>query len=239
MDTAGIPGISRRSSLSIRRCSAAVGRLLGDFPLAGVLISLASGAVAFEFLWRLALPRIGASGAMRTTLYLGLFPMSVFLSAVYTESLFLALCIGAFFLAERGHWTWASVAAGGTMLTRSIGLAVVVGLALLAWPSIRNVAWLLLAPAIFAVFPSSSISRPTTRWRSCTPSRTGTGTSRPSARSAGYGTGPAHCGRAQAGTPSPTTCSSTSRISSTRWCSSRSFRSSGRESERPTRSTQR
>ncbi len=130
-----------------------VGRLLGDFPLAGVLISLASGAVAFELLWRLALPRIGASGAMRTVLYLGLFPMTVFLSAVYTESLFLALCIGAFFLAERGHWTWAAVAAGGTMLTRSIGLAVVVGLAVLAWPSIRNLAWLLLAPAMFAVFP--------------------------------------------------------------------------------------
>jgi hypothetical protein len=130
-----------------------LGRLLGDFPLAGVLISLASGAVAFELLWRLAIPRIGASGAMRTVLYLGLFPMTVFLSAVYTESLFLALCIGAFFLAERGHWTWAAVAAGGTMLTRSIGVAVVVGLALLAWPSVRNLAWLLLAPAMFAVFP--------------------------------------------------------------------------------------
>jgi hypothetical protein len=86
-------------------------------------------------------------------LYLGLFPMTVFLSAVYTESLFLALCIGAFYLAERNHWTWAAVAAGGTMLTRSIGVAVVIGLALLAWPSARNLAWLLIAPAIFAVFP--------------------------------------------------------------------------------------
>ena len=90
---------------------------------------------------------------MRTVIYLGLFPMSVFLGAVYTESLFLALCIGAFFLAERGHWTWASIAAGGTMLTRSIGVAVVVGLALLAWPNRRNLLWLLLAPAIFVLFP--------------------------------------------------------------------------------------
>ena len=130
-----------------------LGRVLGDFPLAGTLVSLLCGAVAFELLWRLALPRIGASGATRTVLYLGLFPMTVFLSAVYTESLFLALAIGAFFLAERGHWTWAAIAAGGTMLTRSIGVAVVVGLALLAWPSVRNLAWLLLAPAIFTVFP--------------------------------------------------------------------------------------
>ncbi len=130
-----------------------LGRAIGDFALAGLLISLVSCAIAFELLWHLALPRIGSSGATRAVLYLGLFPMTVFLGAVYTESLFLALCIGAFLLAERGHWTLAAIAAGGTMLTRSIGVAVVVGLAVMAWPHVRSLAWLLIAPAIFAAFP--------------------------------------------------------------------------------------
>lgn len=132
---------------------AAFGRALGDFQLAGLLISLVCCAVAFELLWRLASARIGASGATRTVLYLAIFPMSVFLGAVYSESLFLVLCLAAFYLAEKDHWTWAAIAAGGTMLTRSVGVAVVVGLAVLAWPRAERLAWLLLAPAMFAVFP--------------------------------------------------------------------------------------
>jgi hypothetical protein len=132
---------------------AVLGAVLGDFALAGLLISLLCCAISFELLWRLALPRIGPSGATRTVLYLAIFPMSVFLGAVYTESLFLVLCVGAFFLAERDHWVWAGIAAGCAMLTRSVGVAVVVGLAVLAWPHVARLAWLLLAPAMFAVFP--------------------------------------------------------------------------------------
>ncbi len=132
---------------------AGLGRLLGDYNLAGLLISLASCAVAFELLWRLAAPRVGSDGATRAVLYLALFPMAVFLGAVYSESLFLALALGAFLLAERNHWPAAAVAAGAAMLTRSIGLAVVAGLAVIAWPSVRRLAWLAIAPAMFAAFP--------------------------------------------------------------------------------------
>jgi hypothetical protein len=132
---------------------AGLGRVLGDYPLAGLLISLAATAVAFELLWRLAAPRIGAGGATRAVLYLALFPMAVFLGAVYTESLFLALAVAAFLLAERDHWVWASVAAGAAMLTRSVGIAILAGLLVLAWPEARRLGWLLLAPLMFASFP--------------------------------------------------------------------------------------
>jgi hypothetical protein len=132
---------------------AGVGRVIGDYALAGLLISLAACAIAFELLWRIAEPRLGASGATRSVLYLALFPMAVFLGAVYTESVFLALALAAFFLAERDHWAWAAVASGGAMLSRSIGIAVVAGLAVMAWPSVRKLAWLLLVPVIFAAFP--------------------------------------------------------------------------------------
>ena len=37
-------------------------------------------------------------------LYLGVFPTAVFLGAVYSESLYLALALGAFLAAERGRF---------------------------------------------------------------------------------------------------------------------------------------
>ena len=132
---------------------AGLGRLLGNYNLAGLLISLASCAVAFELLWRFAAPRVGRDAATRAVIYLALFPMAVFLGAVYSESLFLALALAAFLLAERDHWPAAAVAAGATMLTRSIGLAVLAGLVVLAWPNVRRLAWLAIAPAMFAAFP--------------------------------------------------------------------------------------
>ena len=52
------------------------------------------------------------------------------------------------------------------MLTRSIGLAVVAGLAVIAWPSVRRLAWLAIAPAMFAAFPIACSCRPTTPGRS-------------------------------------------------------------------------
>jgi hypothetical protein len=132
---------------------AGLGRLLGDYSLAGLLISLASCLVAFELLWHLAANRIGAAGATRAVLYLALFPMSVFMQAVYSESLFLALALAAFVFAERGRWPLAGTAAGLALLTRSIGVAVVVALAVMAWPHVRRLAWLALAPLLFAAFP--------------------------------------------------------------------------------------
>ena len=132
---------------------AGLGRLIGDYDLAGLLISLAACLVAFELLWRLAATRIGAAGATRAVLYLALFPMSVFMQAVYSESLFLAFALGAFALAERDRWLPAAVVAGCALLTRSIGVAVVAALAVMAWPSVKRLASLAVAPLLFAAFP--------------------------------------------------------------------------------------
>ncbi len=107
--------------------------LLGHYVLAGVLLSLAACAAAFVLLHRLALPRLGPDGARRAVLYLAVFPTSLFLGAVYSESLFLALALGAFLLAERGRFAGAGVAAGLALLTRPAGLALLPALALLAW----------------------------------------------------------------------------------------------------------
>ena len=136
---------------------ALLGRVLaGHYVLAGVLVSLAATFVALALLYRLAEPRLGADGARRAVLYLALFPTALFLQAVYSESLFLALAIGAFLLAERRRFLSAGAIAGLALLTRPAGLALLPALALLAWRSPergRALASLGLAPLLFAAFP--------------------------------------------------------------------------------------
>lgn len=113
---------------------ALLGRILFDnFILAGVLLSLAACAVAFVLLYRLARERLGIAGGRRAVLYLALFPTALFLQAVYSESLYLALVLGAFVLAERGAFLGAGAAAGLAMLTRPVGIALLPALAVLAW----------------------------------------------------------------------------------------------------------
>ena len=126
----------------------------GHTIVAGLAVSLAACAVAFVLLHRLAAERLGVDGARRAVLYLAVFPTALFLQAVYSESLFLALAIGAFLLAERGRFAAAAGLAGLAMLTRPVGFALLPALALIAWRvEPRRVAHLLVAPAVFAAYP--------------------------------------------------------------------------------------
>jgi hypothetical protein len=113
-----------------------VGRaFLGHYVLAGVVISLGASLTAFWILYRLAEARLGADGARRTVLYLALFPMTLFLLAVYSEALFLLLAVAAFALAERGRFLGAGIATGLALLTRPFGIALLAAVALVAWRS--------------------------------------------------------------------------------------------------------
>src|ERR1051325_5216285 len=76
----------------------------GQYVLAGIAVSLAAAFGSFLLLHRLAEERLGAEGARRAVVYLAVFPMALFLQAVYSESLFLALALGAFLLGERRRW---------------------------------------------------------------------------------------------------------------------------------------
>ena len=92
---------------------AGLGRALGGhFVVAGIVVSLTATYVAFLLLHRLAEERLGADGARRAVLYLAVFPMALFLQAVYSESLFLALTVAAFLLAERNRWLAAGAVTG-------------------------------------------------------------------------------------------------------------------------------
>jgi hypothetical protein len=135
---------------------AGLGRGLADhYLLAGLGVSLAACAASFVLLHRLVLDRLGSQDARRTVLYLALFPTSLFLGAVYGESLFLALALATFLLAERGRLGWSAVVAGLALLTRAQGVALLPALAVFAWrsPRRRDLALLAVPPAMFLAFP--------------------------------------------------------------------------------------
>ena len=135
----------------------ALGRaLLGHYVLAGVVVSLAATFAAFGLLYALAERRLGDDGARRAVIYLALFPMTLFLSAVYSESLFLVLALAAFASAERGRFLGAGLATGFAMLTKPFGIALLPAIAVFAWRAgdrRRALLSLLPAPALAALYP--------------------------------------------------------------------------------------
>src|SRR5919201_3924470 len=136
---------------------ALLGRVFfGHYVVAGIVVSLAAALGAFVLLNRIAEERLGADGAQRAVLYLALFPMALFLQAVYSESLYLLLVLAAFVLAERGRFAAAGVVSGLAILTRVTGLALLPALAVLAWRARdrrRAFAGLALAVPVAAAYP--------------------------------------------------------------------------------------
>ncbi len=134
-----------------------IGRaLFGHYVLAGILVSLAAAFGSFLLLHRLAEEQLGADGARRAVLYLAVFPFTLFLQAVYSESLYLLLTLAAFALAERSRFLAAGAVAGLALLTRPVGVALLPALGVLAWRErerLRALASLGIALPIFAAYP--------------------------------------------------------------------------------------
>jgi Mannosyltransferase (PIG-V) len=108
--------------------------------LAGVAVSILALLAALYALHRLTTLELASGGILpsaagpvrlalgdreiaRLTLALTAFgPMAFFLSADYSESLYLALSIGVFLMARRGRWMWVGVLGGLAAATRSTGV---------------------------------------------------------------------------------------------------------------------
>jgi hypothetical protein len=113
------------------------GVLLDGHPmLAGVGISFIAFTAGTFLLYRLAAVELGEEYAWRVTLLFAAFPYAMFFSAVYTESLFLLVTVGAFYAMRRGHLGWAALCGLATGLTRPNGFWLALPLACLAvWPA--------------------------------------------------------------------------------------------------------
>ena len=115
------------------------GVLLGGHPLlAGLIVSLTAFAGALAVLCRLARLELGDDYAWRVVLLISTFPYALYYSAVYTESLFLLLSVGAFYAMRRGRLGWVAVCGLAAGLTRPNGFWLALPLACLAlWPPDR------------------------------------------------------------------------------------------------------
>jgi hypothetical protein len=131
-----------------------LGLLVGSDAVAGVVISVASSAAAFTMLHRLTELELGRRAADGAVLLLAFAPLSFFFTAVYTESLFLALSLGSFYAARRERWRLAAVLAAMAAVTRVTGVVLVIPLAIMRLRQTRRfergLAWVLLAPAALA-----------------------------------------------------------------------------------------
>ncbi len=105
--------------------------VFGSEIVVAVLISLISMVVAIYLLYLLVRLDLDERAAKTSVLLLAFFPTALFLSAVYTESLFLMLSVGSLYAARRERWAIASALAGLAAASRSNGILLVVPLAIL------------------------------------------------------------------------------------------------------------
>ena len=111
----------------------ALAQWVGDFIISGLAVSTLSAAVAFSLLLLIGQLVFGPGAGRWASVSLAVYPASVLLIAPLTESLFLALTLGAFLAAYTRRWPLAALLAVLASLTRASGLAASVAFALIAW----------------------------------------------------------------------------------------------------------
>jgi Mannosyltransferase (PIG-V) len=103
---------------------------IGALWVAALVVSFAALVAAVAYLVALARIELGHGAARRAAVYLLVFPTTLFLTAAYPESLFLALSVGSFYHARRGQWWVAALLGFAASLARPYGALLVVPLAL-------------------------------------------------------------------------------------------------------------
>jgi hypothetical protein len=115
----------------------ALAPLFGDTRIAAFMIPIVAGAVAAILLWRITVDEFGSSAGLHAVALLALTPYGVFLSLAYSESLFLALALTAWYCARHERWWWAGAAASAAALVRVNGVFVAIALGVM-WLDARR-----------------------------------------------------------------------------------------------------
>ncbi len=108
-----------------------LGYVTGSDLVAGVLISLVAFVAALMLLHRLVALELDGELARLSLWLIAFCPMAYFFSAVYSESLFLALSLGCIWQARNGRWMWAGLLGGLGACSRGSGIALIVPVVLL------------------------------------------------------------------------------------------------------------
>src|SRR3954451_14659808 len=136
--------------------SRAAGAVVGSALLGGIVVSLACAVAGLAALHRLTAIELGDAPARATVILVACFQTAFFLSAVYSESLFLALSVGTVLAARTGRWAWAGILGALAAATRSAGVVLVVPLVLLWWDTsprrARDLTWVAVVPVGLALF---------------------------------------------------------------------------------------
>ena len=105
---------------------AALGSLIGNHLIAGLLISNIALFFGLLFLYKLVEHEFGRAVARRAIFYISIFPTAVFFSAVYTESLFFMLTVASFYYMRERRWWMAGGIGLFAALTRVEGVLLAV-----------------------------------------------------------------------------------------------------------------
>jgi hypothetical protein len=109
---------------------AALGGLLGNHLVAGLLVSNIACFFGLLYLYKLIEHEFDRPVARRAIFYVSIFPTALFFSAVYTESLFFMLTVASFYyMRERRFWLAGTVGLFAAM-TRVEGVLLVVPFAI-------------------------------------------------------------------------------------------------------------
>jgi hypothetical protein len=106
------------------------GALIGGHPLlAGLIVSLVAFLAALVYFWRWTADRLGPEIATGAVWLLSTFPLAVFFSAAYTESLYLLIVVAACYYADRRQFARSAVIGFFAGLVRPNGLLLAIPIA--------------------------------------------------------------------------------------------------------------
>ncbi|MEP6809883.1 MAG: mannosyltransferase family protein, partial [Chthoniobacterales bacterium] len=94
----------------------------------GIVVSNVALLGCLTYLFLLVRMEFDTTTARRAVLYLLIFPTTLFLSAVYSESAFLLTIVGSFYHARKREWWWAGLLGAVATLSRPPGIMIIVGL---------------------------------------------------------------------------------------------------------------
>lgn len=126
-------------------------KLSGGSVWAGILLSNFAFLVALGLLYALSAAELGERVARGAVAAMAFFPTAFYFGAVYPESLFLALALGAIWAARQGAWRWAGVMGALASATSVYGVLLIAPMLWLGYLRHRRfepeMAWALGVPA--------------------------------------------------------------------------------------------